>query len=84
MDEDELDFMNGLLCMDPAKRLTGSQCLNHPYLVDLTGSKLDNPMAVSTMARVRSSDQPTGAALSNKQASFEEIPGSTSSDDEIS
>ena len=83
MDEHELDFMNGLLCMDPAKRLTGLQCLNHPYLVDLAGSKLDNPMAISTVARARSSDL-TAGAFSNKQASFEEVSCSTSSDDEIS
>lgn len=31
----ELSFMSGLLEMDPDKRLTGEQCLQHPYLVDL-------------------------------------------------
>ena len=39
MDELELDFMTGLLCMDPAKRLTGPQCLKHPYLADLAGGR---------------------------------------------
>ncbi|KAG1672523.1 hypothetical protein FOA52_002832 [Chlamydomonas sp. UWO 241] len=36
MDEAELDFMGGLLAMDPAKRLTGEQCLAHPYLAGLS------------------------------------------------
>lgn len=35
MDSVELDFMTGLLCMDPEKRLTGAQCLQHPYLAGL-------------------------------------------------
>ena len=35
MDPVELDFMAGLLCMDPEKRLTGAQCLHHPYLAGL-------------------------------------------------
>ena len=33
--EAELDFMAGLLRMDPNKRMTGQQCLEHPYLAEL-------------------------------------------------
>ncbi|GAX75406.1 hypothetical protein CEUSTIGMA_g2850.t1 [Chlamydomonas eustigma] len=40
LDALELDFLEGLLCMDPAKRLTGQQCLQHPYLSDLAGTHL--------------------------------------------
>jgi hypothetical protein len=35
LDDIGLDFLAGLLCMDPTLRLTGSQCLQHPYLADL-------------------------------------------------
>ncbi|MEW5309829.1 MAG: hypothetical protein WDW38_001683 [Sanguina aurantia] len=35
MNEEEVDFMAGLLHMDPAQRLTGQQCLQHPYLAQL-------------------------------------------------
>src|SRR3569623_826971 len=34
MSEVELDFLAGPLQMDPGKRLTGQQCLRHPYLAD--------------------------------------------------
>ncbi|GFR41400.1 hypothetical protein Agub_g2079 [Astrephomene gubernaculifera] len=34
----ELDFMSGLLEMDPEKRFTGEQCLQHPYLSDLAAA----------------------------------------------
>ncbi|EFJ47197.1 hypothetical protein VOLCADRAFT_120976 [Volvox carteri f. nagariensis] len=52
----ELSFMLGLLEMDPDKRLTGEQCLQHPYLVDLataanaatTPSPSDSIVATST------------------------------------
>ena len=39
MDSVELDFMSGLLCMDPEKRLTGAQCLQHPYLAGLAAKE---------------------------------------------
>lgn len=32
LDETELDFMEGLLQLDPAKRMTAAECLKHPYL----------------------------------------------------
>ena len=53
MEEQELDFMAGLLCMDPARRLTGPQCLAHPYLADLAGTKLA-PAATTLMTRALS------------------------------
>jgi len=31
----ELDFLEGLLRLDPETRLTGPQCLRHPYLKNL-------------------------------------------------
>ncbi len=50
MDELELDFMTGLLCMDPAKRLTGRQCLQHPYLSDLAKGGSRAQSAASALA----------------------------------
>jgi len=41
MDSVELDFMSGLLCMDPEKRLTGAQCLKHPYLAGLAAKEAE-------------------------------------------
>eukprot|EP00798_Chlamydomonas_sp_ICE-L_P013884 gene13884-19810_t len=38
MNEVELDFMAGLLHMDPKQRFTGEQCLAHPYLADLAAT----------------------------------------------
>ena len=53
MDEQELDFMNGLLCMDPDRRLTGLQCLEHPYLAGLSGTSI-GPTTSVALARARS------------------------------
>lgn len=36
INDQELDFMSGLLCMDPSRRLTSAQCLAHPYLEGLS------------------------------------------------
>lgn len=52
MDAQELDFMAGLLCMDPAKRLTGPQCLAHPYLADLAGTNVGTAAAAEAAAAV--------------------------------
>jgi cyclin-dependent kinase-like len=38
LDEVELDFLEGLLQLDPEKRLTSSDCLKHPYLADMERS----------------------------------------------
>lgn len=54
MDALELDFMAGLLCMDPARRLTGAQCLAHPYLADLAGTNMGNATTAAMAARARS------------------------------
>lgn len=35
IDEDSLDFMTKLLKMNPAERLTGEQCLQHPYFAKM-------------------------------------------------
>jgi len=35
MSKRALNFMKGLLAMDPAQRLTGAQCLEHPYFEGL-------------------------------------------------
>lgn len=35
-DATELDFLTGLLHLDPKKRFQGRTCLRHPYLRDLT------------------------------------------------
>ena len=32
----ELEFLNGLLNLDPKKRFDGRVCLSHPYLRELT------------------------------------------------
>lgn len=40
MGEVELDFLAGLLEMDPGKRLTGDACLQHRYLEDLYKASL--------------------------------------------
>ncbi|GLI68813.1 hypothetical protein VaNZ11_013315, partial [Volvox africanus] len=53
--EVELSFMSGLLEMDPDKRLTGEQCLQHPYLVDLAAAASALPAPSLT-----ASDTPTG------------------------
>ena len=53
MDEQELDFLAGLLCMDPARRLTGQRCLEHPYLAGLSGTTVV-PTAAAALARARS------------------------------
>lgn len=40
LDEVELNFMEGLLALDPAKRMTGHDCLRHPYLAGLSQDTL--------------------------------------------
>jgi cyclin-dependent kinase-like len=37
----DLDFLNGLLHLDPKKRLSGSTCLRHAYLRDMTAADAD-------------------------------------------
>eukprot|EP00798_Chlamydomonas_sp_ICE-L_P007666 gene7666-822_t len=39
LSEVELDFLSGLLHMDPQERLTAEQCLAHPYLADLVAAE---------------------------------------------
>jgi cyclin-dependent kinase-like len=41
--QEELNFLEGLLALDPKKRMTGVDCLRHPYLRDLT--RLDDEVA---------------------------------------
>ena len=38
LDAGELDFLGGLLCLDPKKRLDGDACLRHEYLRELTAA----------------------------------------------
>ncbi|GIL72630.1 hypothetical protein Vretimale_4376 [Volvox reticuliferus] len=59
--EVELNFMSGLLEMDPDKRLSGEQCLQHPYLVDLAAAANALPAPSLT-----ASDTPTGTNLSTE------------------
>ena len=54
MDSVELDFMAGLLCIDPDKRLTGAQCLQHPYLASLRAlSKEEEAGVTDLLAKMR-------------------------------
>jgi hypothetical protein len=47
MTEVELDFMAHLLSMDPGQRMTGEECLQHPYLLDLTLSDQVGPIFIT-------------------------------------
>ncbi|KAK9803373.1 hypothetical protein WJX72_000380 [[Myrmecia] bisecta] len=38
LSEDELSFLEQLLCLDPAKRMTAAQSMQHPYLAALASS----------------------------------------------
>ncbi len=66
LDELELDFMAGLLCMDPARRLTGAQCLQHPYLADLAGTD----MAPALALRMARSSNRSSASPNNMRTSY--------------
>ncbi|KXZ56384.1 hypothetical protein GPECTOR_1g340 [Gonium pectorale] len=64
----ELDFMSGLLNMDPDRRLTGEQCLQHPYLSDLAAAALaaslpSTPMPSNPAAPSDDFPVPVAAAL---------------------
>lgn len=56
MDSVELDFMAGLLCMDPDKRLTGEQCLKHPYLASLAGADIMSGVSAHLVPSRRQSE----------------------------
>ncbi len=56
----ELDFLSGLLEMDPDKRMTGEQCLQHPYLADLAAAAQGMPSAPSSAASTTSPTPPSG------------------------
>ncbi|GLC35942.1 hypothetical protein PLESTB_000521600 [Pleodorina starrii] len=60
----ELHFMSGLLEMDPDKRLTGEQCLQHPYLLDLAAAANALPTPSPT-----SSNAPTATNMSLEDGS---------------
>lgn len=82
MNEVELDFMNGLLSMDPTTRLTGEACLRHPYLRDLweadvakgvyTGASILQQVAGSSPQEPGTADnadeQPNASALDASEA----------------
>ena len=82
MDALELDFMSGLLCMDPAHRLTGAQCLAHPYLADLAGTNMGNATTAAMAARARSNcGERTVSSNSTTEEAAEEGASDTAGDD---
>ena len=82
MDALELDFMSGLLCMDPARRLTGAQCLAHPYLADLAGTNMGNATTAAMAARARSNcGERTVSSNSTTEEAAEEGASDTAGDD---
>lgn len=80
----ELDFLAGLLEMDPEKRLTGDQCLQHPYLQDLAAAAQQQqllPQAEAAEAGAEAQPVEGSNAREGEGAAAEPGPGSESGTD---
>ncbi len=52
----ELEFLSGLLNMDPKKRLTGEECLRHPYFASLAETDIFSSKLTPSRGRSLSRD----------------------------
>lgn len=73
MDEDSLDFMTKLLKMSPSERLTGEQCLQHPYFTKML--PVERPVVISAIEAGTSSSGASSVGQSQSQGKHTKVLG---------